>query len=69
MRNRYFPRSAAGILLQTLEYELRAASTAESTSVASASATLASNFSVAGLIVEKYFPDLGGTNFPLMKRL
>ena len=44
----------------------RAARTARSTSAALASATSAIFFSVAGLIVSKYFPDAGGTNLPSM---
>src|SRR5215212_7280962 len=64
----YFPRSFAGIFDHTLLYAFRAAFTALSTSSDVASPTSAILFSVAGLIVSKYFPFTGGTNFPLMNK-
>src|SRR5215510_8917443 len=68
MRYTYFPRSFAGSFDQTPSCAFRAAFTALSTSSDVASATSASFFSLAGLIVSKYSPLVGGTNFPLMKR-
>ena len=66
MRNRYLPRSRAGILRPDLVVGLRAAATARSTSAGPASATSASTSSVAGLIVLKARPSPASTNSPSM---
>ena len=63
----YFALSLPGIFFQYLSEAFLAAFTALSTSAAFESATSESFFSVAGLIVSKYFPEEGFTNFPLMK--
>src|SRR5688572_26728611 len=64
----YLPRSLAGMRHQVLSYARRAAFAATSTSSAVACATSDSFFSLAGLIVSKYFPRAGGVNRPSMNR-
>ena len=67
IRNRYLARSFPGIAPQESSYAARAAFTARSTSFSPASATSANGSSVAGLMVGKYFFEIGARNSPPMK--
>ena len=66
IRNRYLPRSFAGIFDQVFVYAARAAFTARSTSLSLAWLILLKTSSVAGLIVANLVFDFGSTHAPLM---
>gem|GEM_PF-6675648 len=68
MRKRYLARSAPGIRPQTVSNARRADRQAASMSAGPAKAISASFRPFAGLMDAKYFPVLGATNFPLIKR-